>query len=243
NTLFTTTELREAVAGPGVGAIYTEPKFREILDASVRPLYETKGRLKVSFPSITVSPAKGVSGLAVTVQVNEGEEFQLRSVEFAEKPEAESPLSPVLLKEGKFATGQVANMTQVKEGVAALEQSLRRKGYLEVKSKTIRKLDDAAKAIDVKLDLDPGPQFTFRKLTIEGLDIQTEPHIRKLWAVKMGQPFNTEYPDFFLAKLREDDIFENLGRTKSVVVPDPGAGTVDVTLIFEGDKKPPKKEQ
>ena len=35
-------------------------------------------------------------------------------------------------------------------------------------------------------------------------------------------------------------IFDNLGRTKSVIEPNPGTGTVDVTLVFEGEKQPTK---
>lgn len=243
NTLFPTARLREAVSAAAIGSAFTESRFREVLDASVRPLYESKGRLKVSFPKLEVVPAKGVSGLAVTVAIEEGDEFELRSVAFSEKPENDSPLNPSLLKEGKFPVGEMANMARVTEGVSAIEQSLRRKGYLEVKSKLTRQLDEPKKALDLKLDLDPGPQFTFRKLTIQGLDIETEPHIRKLWAMKLGQPFNSEYPDFFLNRIREDGIFDNLGRTKSLVQPDPGTGSVDVTLVFEGEKRPPKKQE
>ena len=59
------------------------------------------------------------------------------------------------------------------------------------------------------------------RLTIQGLDVETEPHIKKLWALKRGQPFNAEYPDYFLARLVEDQIMDNLGRTKSAIAPNP----------------------
>jgi outer membrane protein assembly factor BamA len=235
-------KLREAAAGPAVGAIYTEEKFREILDASVRPLYEAEGRLRVEWPKIDVVPAKNVKGLALTVHIKEGEQFKLRNVEIA-KPDAEDKEAineKSLLKEAAFETGEVANFNKVKQSVERMEQFLRRGGFIEAKSTTSRVIDDKEKVVDLKLTLDPGPQFTFGKLTIQGLDIETEPHIRKIWAMKKGQPFNIEYPDFFLAKIREDGIFDNLGRTKSVIEPNPGNGTVDVTLTFAGEK-PPKQ--
>ena len=36
-----------------------------------------------------------------------------------------------------------------------------------------------------------------------------------MWAVKMGRPFNGDYPNVFLTRLREDGIFDNLGKTSS----------------------------
>jgi outer membrane protein insertion porin family len=242
NSVIGEQKLREAAAGPAVGAIYTDEKFREVLDVSVRPLYEAAGRLRAEWAKIDVVPAKDVKGLAVTVHVKEGDEFKLRNVEIA-KPDAEDKEAideKVLLKEAKFETGEVANFNKVKQAVERMEQFLRRRGFIEVKSTTARTIDDKEKAVDLKLSLDPGPQFTFGKLTIQGLDIETEPHIRKIWAMKKGQPFNAEYPDFFLNKIREDGIFDNLGRTKSVIEPNPGNGTVDVTLTFAGEK-PPKQ--
>jgi outer membrane protein insertion porin family len=245
NTTISTQTLREAVAGAAVGAVYTEPRFRQILDASARPVYEAQGRLRAEWTKIDVVPAKSVKGLAVTVHVNEGEEYKLRKVELAKVDEEDKAAlqGDAILKEGGFDVGAVANFSKIRQGVEKMEQSLRRKGFLEVKSKTERKIDDKEKSVDLMLHVDPGPQFLFGKLTIEGLDIETEPHIQKLWAIKKGQPFNAEYPDFFLNKIREDQIFDNLGRTKAITRPEPANNTVDVTLIFEGEKRPEKPKQ
>lgn len=245
NKAIPTQQLREAAAGPAVGAVFTEPKFREILENSVRPQYEAIGRLRVDWTKIEVVPAKGVKGLAVNVQVNEGDEFKLRHVVIG-KPDSEDKAAfneTALVKVGGFETDQVANFNKIKAGVSLIEQSLRKRGYLEVKSKMDRTIDDAAKAVDIKLTIDPGPLFTFGQLNITGLDIESEPVIRKLWALKKGQPFNIEYPDFFLDKIRADGVFDNLGRTKSVIDQNPGNGNVDVTLIFEGDKRPQKPDR
>jgi outer membrane protein assembly factor BamA len=86
----------------------------------------------------------------------------------------------------------------------------------------------------------PNAQFTMGNLRIEGLDIETEPHIRKMWGIKKGAPFNVEYPDHFLDEVR--NVLESLGRTRSTITPNPDRQTVDVTLQFEGEKpakKPP----
>ena len=64
-----------------------------------------------------------------------------------------------------------------------------------------RKLNDAEKTVQLSVEVDPGPQYRMGQLTIEGLDIETEPHNRKMWALKPNQPFNVEYPDTFLAEM------------------------------------------
>jgi outer membrane protein assembly factor BamA len=227
-------ELQQTIAGTAVGSLYTENRFREILNETIRPRFEAEGLLRVSFPEISTVPAQNASGLAVTVQVNDGDVYKLRNVKLT-GPMADDPR---LLKEGHFPIGEVANMSRVTEGVKAMEQSLRRRGYLRIDSKIDRAVDDKDKVVDLTIDVDPGPQYRMGKLFIEGLDIQTEPHIRKLWAIKEREPFDYEYPDLFLAKMPE--VLDKLGRTKSAVKPDPGTLTVDVTLIFEGQKDKPK---
>jgi outer membrane protein assembly factor BamA len=226
--------LQLAMAGAGIGALYTEPRFRQILDAGVRPLFEAEGLLRVSFPRIETAPASDVKGLIVTVHVDEGAVYKLKDVALA-GPMADDK---ALLKRGGFKTGEIANMTAVQAGVDQMKRSLRRSGFLKVDAAIDRKLDDKAKAVDVTVNVDPGPQYRMGQLLIEGLDVETEPHIRKLWALQQRQPFDNEYPDLFLSKMPE--YLDNLGTTRAVVKPDDGTHTVDVTLRFEGEKKPPK---
>src|SRR5205085_1697195 len=69
--------LRESISGVGIGAPYTEDSFRQILNAGVRPTYEARGRLRVSFPKIRTEPDKEVKGIHVFVTVDEGESYEL----------------------------------------------------------------------------------------------------------------------------------------------------------------------
>jgi len=114
---------------------------------------------------------------------------------------------------------------------------------MEAKTSYDRKLNDAEKTLKLIVQVDPGPQFTMGRLTIEGLDLETEPHIRKMWALKKGQPFNVEYPDYFLGRLVADQVMDNLGKTRSAIAPNPETKTVDVSLTFEGEKKKPAAER
>jgi outer membrane protein insertion porin family len=84
----------------------------------------------------------------------------------------------------------------------------------------------------VNLAIERGDQYTFGKLTIVGLDLNSEPAVRKLWSVAPGKPFNATYPQFFLDRIKEDGYFDNLGATKPTIQIDEKTRVVDVTLTF-----------
>jgi outer membrane translocation and assembly module TamA len=86
--------------------------------------------------------------------------------------------------------------------------------------------------VDLTVHVEEGPQFLFGKLIVEGLDIHGEAAIRKLWAMKEGKPFDADYPDYFLKRVQEDNIFENLTKTRASMKVDEETRLVDVTLSF-----------
>lgn len=236
NSVINTAKLQQAVAGAAIGAVYSENRFRQVLDASIRPVYESIGYLGVQFPSFDAIPSKTVNGVAVTVTVKEGAVYKLSNVEL----KGELAQSKELIKVGGFQIGEPVNYEKVRSGVDDIRKALRRRGYINAHTSAERKLNDQQKTMSLTVMVDPGQQYTMGKLTIDGLDVETEPHVRKLWALKRGQPFNAEYPDYFLGRLVEDQLFDNLGKTTSSVIPDPEKQTVDVTLVLKGAPRPAK---
>jgi outer membrane protein insertion porin family len=233
--------LREAIAGVAIGMPYTEDRFREVLNNAIRPLYEGRGRVRVSFPEIKTEPAKDVQGVNVMVTVDEAQSYELGKVVI----EGPSPLEPsVLLKAGDFKTGDVANLDRVSQGLERIRLAMRHAGYLEAKVTMDRKLDNDKKAVDVAVHIDAGPQFTMGKLNIVGLDLNGEFEIKRIWTMKEGKPFNADYPELFLTRVHEEGLFENLGKTKSDFKINDRNHTADVTLTFAGEnpeQKPGKK--
>ena len=114
---------------------------------------------------------------------------------------------------------------------------------MQAKTEAVRTVNDAAKTVDLDLRIETGPQFTFRQLNIVGLDIISEPEIRKMWGLKEGKPFNPDYPDHFLERVKEAGIFDGLGETASERKIDPADHAVDVTLTFKGAKVDPEKRR
>jgi outer membrane protein insertion porin family len=221
--------LGEAISGVAIGATYTEERFRVLLENAVRPLYDARGRIRAAFPKITAVPSENVQGLNVAVQVDEGPTYDLAGV----KVEGAAGLKPdELLRAAKIKTGELANFDQVNEGVERVRQLLRQNGYLHPKTAVERRIDDKKHVVEVVLKVEEGERYTFGKLEIRGLDLDGEAVIRKMWALQPGKPFRGGYPEYFLNRVREDGVFDNLNKTRADTRIDEQARVVDVTLYF-----------
>jgi outer membrane protein assembly factor BamA len=229
NEVLSGNTLWDAVSASAVGMQYTEDAFREMLNTAVRPLYENRGRVRVSFPDITTEPATDVQGLTVTVAVNEGESYTLGKVAIAEQ----TPVSAnQLLKEGDFKTGDVANIELVNAGLERMRKMLRRAGYIQARAMMTRHVDEGHKAVDITVHVDAGPLYAMGKLTLAGLDLEGEAEIKRMWGLTLGKAYDPEYPDRFLARVREMGVFDHLGKTTSESKQNDKEHTVDVTLRF-----------
>ncbi len=110
--------------------------------------------------------------------VEEGESYELGEVRIDGAP---GFTRDDLLKTGKFKSGDVADFDQVNQGLDRIRAALRRSGYLQAHTEVARKINDARKLVDVNVRIDEGPQFTFGKLDIVGLDLHGEAAIRRMW--------------------------------------------------------------
>jgi len=236
NQVIPTGVLREAIRGVAIGSRYTESRFREFLEASIRPLYEARGRLRVSFPRITSERAPGdVRGLKITVEVNEGQTYELGDV----KVEGAGTLDQELLRAAALKIGDLANFQEVSAAIERVNARMRRDGYLKVATRAERRLNDEHRKVDLVLVVEPGPQYSFGALRIEGLDLHGEHEIRRIWGLKPGEPFPADYPNFFLEQVRERGLFDNLREARAEVKLNDAALTADVTLLFN----PPRPQR
>jgi outer membrane protein assembly factor BamA len=214
-----------------VGTTWAEGNFRVLLDSSVRRLYEARGRIRVAFPKLRAESVADVQGLKVTVTVDEGEVYSLGKVEIAGNP----PLDPGgLLRTGDFKKGDIANFDRIGEGLERIRGALAHAGYLNANVTTIRAIDDAKRTVDVTVTVAAGQLYKMGKLEIQGLDLVAEAEMRKIWTLKEDGPFDPDYADYFLKRMREEGMFDNLGATKAEAKRNEKDHTVDVTLTFHG---------
>ncbi|HYK17664.1 MAG TPA: POTRA domain-containing protein [Bryobacteraceae bacterium] len=220
--------LETAIYGVAVGLPYDEAEFRLLLDTQVRPVFEARGMIRAAFTKIATAPSKDVDGVDVSVEIELGPVYTLDRVSFAG---AEAPNQP-FAKLANIKTGQTANFDDVKAGQERIAQSLRRAGYLLATSQVERDVNDKDHKVSIAINVISGPEYTLGKLNIVGLDIESEPVIRKMWTINPGMPFNVEYPDHFLDRVKSGGVFDNLKTTRAKTKVDDKAHTVDVTLYF-----------
>jgi outer membrane protein insertion porin family len=234
NEVVPSSVLLNSFAGVAYGTIFSDEAFRQMLDASVRPIYESRGRIRVAFPKIETEKAKNVEGLVVTVTVDEGASYDLGEVSMA----GETPVpAKELLKAGGFKAGDVANFDEVNAGLDRMKKRLRREGYTKAAFHVERQVDDKKKTVALTIKPELGPQYLFGQYTIEGLDIHGEAAVKKLWTMKEGKPFNADYPDYFLEQIKEQGLFDGLGKTSATVNVDEQSHMVNVTLHFGASKE------
>jgi outer membrane protein insertion porin family len=236
NQVIPTAALAKAISGVAVGMPYKEARFRQFLEINVRPLYEARGRVRVAFPEIQTEKAKDVNGLVVTVKVEEGVSYNIGEVRL----EGPGIAAEELKKIADLNADDVANFDEVRAALGRLERRYQREGYMRAAARLERAINDQRKTVDLAIRVEAGPQYVFGKLAIEGLDIHGEDAVRKLWGLKEGQRFNADYPGYFLERIREEALFDNLGKTRAVLEQDDENHTVNVKLMFAAPEKPKK---
>lgn len=220
--------LQTAMYGVAIGVPYVEAQFRLLLDSTIRPIYEAHGMLRVAFPKIETEPSKDVDGVDATVQVEPGPVYKLAHVAFVGADPPAEPFSKI----ANLKTDQTVNFDDVKAAQERIAQTLRRSGFIHAASQVKRDVHDAERTVDLTVQITPGPEFTLGKLDIVGLDLVSEPEIRKMWGLAPGKPFNADYPEHFLSRIKEQGVFDNLKTTRAETKVNASERTVDVTLYF-----------
>lgn len=229
-------DLQRSFNQVAMGVPYSETRLKELLHYNVRPLYEEKGRMEVEFSPCPTEPDPETKGVLVTVHVEQGEEYSFGSLQYPQNLPIQPDQMASMLK---VKEGEPANMGKIRQGLSAIEDALKRNGYMKALARHEQRLNRDQKTVDVELLVQPDALFTMGNLTITGLDVVTEPGIRKRWGIKIGEPFDGGYPAYFLENVR--DMFDNLTKTDSKMKVNDEKKTVDVELIFVGssaEKKP-----
>jgi outer membrane protein assembly factor BamA len=231
NKAISSADLHKQISEVAFGQPFTQEGFRTLLENQIGHLYEAKGYMKVSYPQIVTTPSTEVTGIDVKVTVDEGIEYKLTRVAVVGVPDSENMR---ILKTARLPKLTVANFEEVREAAKRVQESLRHQGYLDARVTTDKKVDEAQKSVEFFLVVDTGPAYTFGTLTVNGLGLDGEAAIRKIWGVKTGDAFPDGYPDYFLGKVHDEGLFDNLGATTSQRRINPDTHVVDVTLDFKG---------
>ncbi len=239
NQAVDTGTILRAVNRVAVGVPLSDARIKVILNGAIKPLYAAKGYAAVSFPKVETEPSKSNLGVILKVQIQDGPVFQFGAIRFHGSGMDEEEIRSTI----PFKPGQPYNGDQVDNFRLKLLHSFRRRGFLDASITTDAAPDDSKRTVNITYNVIPGEVYNFGKLDIQGLDITSEPAIEKLWGEKPGRPFNPDYPDFFLKRVQEQGIFDNLADTHSDYTADAASHNVIVHLYFKGGKSRAQAEK
>lgn len=244
NQAVDTGAILRAVNQVAIGVPLSDTRLQMILNGAIKPLYAAKGYAAVSFPKVETEPAKNDLGVIVKLEIRDGPAFTFGSIHFRgtglDEDEVRSNIT--------FKPGQPFNADKVDNFRLDLAHRLRRHGFLDSRVLTDAQPDESKHVVNVTYTVAPGAVYNFQTLDIKGLDVTSEPVIAKLWGEKPGRPFNPDYPEFFLKRVEEQGLFDNLGDTRSDYTADASTHNVTVHLYFKGgdskaERSRKKKEQ
>jgi outer membrane protein insertion porin family len=232
------TDLERAINDVAYGTPFSEYTFKLMLDNQIRPLYEAKGYLAVKFLDVKTEPSKTVKGVVIHLKVDEGPVYKISGVSLTGVTRAETD---DLAKAAKFKIGEIANFEEINAGVERIKKSLQKDGYIKAEAEQVRRMNDAEKTVNLLVKINKGPQYHYGKLMIKGLDLNGEAQIQKLWTGRPGKAYNAEYPEYFLGRVKEQGLFDDLGDTRAVKKVDDQNHIVDVTLEFKASPVKPER--
>lgn len=232
NKAVDTGAILRAVNAVAIGVPLSDTRLQSILNGAIKPLYAAKGYAAVSFPKVETEPSKNDLGVIVKVQIQEGPAFTFGAIRFHGSGLDEDEIRANI----PFKPGQAFNAEQVDNFRIDLAHRLRRHGYLDARVLTAAQTDESNHTVNVTYTVAPGSIYNFQTLDIRGLDVTTQPVVEKLWGEKPGHPFNPDYPDFFLKRVEEQGLFDNLADTQSDYTADASTHNVTVHLYFKGGK-------
>ncbi|MDE0102234.1 MAG: hypothetical protein OXN89_07630 [Bryobacterales bacterium] len=225
-------ELQRVFNHAAVGEEYTEARLHELLQYNARPLYTHRGYMNVRFCPCEASPDPESEGVLVSVRVDQGDVYAFGEIAWPEP----MPMDPdALARVSRISSGSVADMKAAYETMAAIGEGLKRHGYMKAHARFDEQVDHDTRLVHLQVHIDTGVRYVFSRLIIKGLDILSEPAVRKRWGMQPGQPFDVRYPAYFLDRIKADAMFAGLRRTSWGLDSDDSSGRVDVTLVFSGE--------
>lgn len=227
-------ELQRKFNQVAMGEAYSEERLRELLEHNVRPLYAEAGYMNVKFCPCRAEPDPDTQGLLVEVQVKQGEIYKVGEAVW---PQPMPVDARNLSKINRIVPGATVNMTAAYDTMAVISESMKRQGYMKAQATFETEIDHEAKLVHFEISIVPGALYAFSRLVVRGLDILSEPAVRKRWGMQAGAPFDIRYPAYFLERIKADAMFENLKGTNWRIDIDETRKTVDVALIFSGNER------
>ncbi|WP_026349204.1 outer membrane protein assembly factor BamA [Arsukibacterium perlucidum] len=184
---------------------------------TINSYYLDRGYLRFDIESSQVSVSPDKTAVYVTLNVNEGEQYNIRDVSFVGDLAGQDAIIEAILplKEGQLYNGALVTYTE--ESIAKL---LARFGYANSKIRTIPKIDEESKEVDLTISVDPGKRVYVRRIDIKGNSNTRDEVIRRELRQMEGAWLSNDYLELSKNRIQrlpyiEDISFETMPVTGS----------------------------
>ncbi len=100
----------------------------------------------------------------VTTTIVEGPQYKLADVQLI----GDELPADAMLAAAKFKKGEVANWTEIQQGIWRSEVPVKRLGYMDAVAQPERVLDDASQTLLLRLSIRKGALYHFGQVTFSG---------------------------------------------------------------------------
>jgi outer membrane protein assembly factor BamA len=221
-----------------IGKPYSLTAIKLFEFEQIRPVYFSRGLLRVSFKTpvvIAAPPAAGSTApdVVVHLQIDPGTSFTWGSVEWS----GDSALSPAQLNLlVSFKPGESTDGTKIQALWNSVTDAYGHLGYLDATVMPTPQFDDQTHRVNYKVAIAEGPQYKMGNLVLSGLSLEGERRVRGAWKIAPGAVFDETFFNTFIDSGAKDSftgIPYDYERIDHFLDKDSATGTVNVMLDFK----------
>jgi outer membrane protein insertion porin family len=173
----------------------------------IRDLYYNNGYLKVTVGEPVLQLIDDKKGMKISIQVSEGEQFRVSSVEIAgNKVYKEEELRMLI----KFSAGKVFDKSVLTKDVASISEKYSNNGYALVSVFPDIVPDEDKKTVRVVLKISEGDKYTVGKISISGNTKTRDKVIRREIRLDEGDTFDASSLKRSYERLNNLQFFETV---------------------------------
>ncbi len=193
--------------------------------------YQDRGYLKFNIVSTQVSITPEKDAVYITINVDEGEKYTVKSVTFSGKPVLNIPLLKVLAPIKVHDTYSGALVTFSEENIS---KALGQRGYAFANVNTIPTINKDDHTVDLNIFIDPAKRTYVRRISFVGNEKTNDHVLRREMRLMESSALSTDLVERSKIRLERLPFFE---KVDSETKPVPGEDDL-VDLIFTVKERP-----
>jgi outer membrane translocation and assembly module TamA len=166
---------------------------------NVRAAWQDRGYFKVEVTedTKTLTSSPSAERIALTVHVNEGRQYRLRTITFDKAliRDMQALRDLFLIKDG-----DIFRRKAVSEGLAALRKAFAEMGYINFVAVPDARVDEENAMIDLVIKMDQGKQFSISAINLVGTDPELLQNASRDLPLQPGDVYNERLIELFLIK-------------------------------------------